>query len=373
MSDYYQVLGVSRDASSEEIKKAYRRLARQLHPDVNPGAEAAERFKEVSAAYEVLSTPDKRRTYDMGGDPLGTSGGYGAGFGFQDIFDSFFGQGQAQRGPVPRQRQGQDALVRLEIDLKEAVFGSQREIGIDTAVVCTVCAGSCCQPGSHPQTCRQCNGRGQVQRVARSFLGQVMTTGPCPICNGYGSVIPSPCHECSGDGRVRARRSLKIKIPAGVDTGIQIQLAGQGEVGPAAGPPGDLFVEITVRPHEIFSRRGDDLHCTFQVPMTAAALGTTLTVDTLDGPEAIDLLPGTQPGSVHRLPSFGVTRLGKESRGDLHVHIDVTTPTKLSEAQEDLLRQLAELRGETRPTGRMTTSAGGGGMFGKIKDRFAGR
>lgn len=374
MSDYYEVLGVSRDATPEEIKRAYRKLARQLHPDVNPGGEAAEQFKSVSAAYEVLSNPDKRRSYDLGGDPLG-GGGFGAGFGFQDIFDSFFGQGQTQRGPLPRQRQGQDALVRLDIDLVEAVFGSQREISIDTAVVCSVCSGSCCQPGSSPQTCRQCNGRGQVQRVARSFLGQVMTTGPCPICHGHGSVIPTPCHECSGEGRVRARRSLTIKIPPGVDTGIQIQLAGQGEVGVAAGPPGDLYVEVRVRPHEVFTRRGDDLHCTFQVPMTAAALGTTLTVQTLDGPESIDLLPGTQPGAVHRLPSYGVTRLGKETRGDLHVHVDVQTPTRLTEAQENLLRQFAESRGETRPTGRLATTGNGagGGMFGKLKDRFAGR
>jgi molecular chaperone DnaJ len=211
-----------------------------------------------------------------------------------------------------------------------------------------------------------------VQRVARSFLGQVMTTQACAACQGFGSVIPDPCLECSGEGRVRTRRTLTIKIPAGVDTGTRIQLTGQGEIGPAGGPPGDLYVEVVERPHAVFTRRGDDLHCTLEVPMTAAALGTTLMLTTLDGSEELDLRPGTNSGEVTTLRGQGVTHLrGSGARGDLHVHIAVQTPTKLDEEQEALLRQLAGLRGEERPAGRMTPAHQG--MLSKIRDRLAGR
>jgi molecular chaperone DnaJ len=372
VSDHYQVLGVSRDATPEEIKKAYRKLARQLHPDVGGGPEAAERFKDVSRAYDVLSNPDKRRSYDLGGDPMATGGGFGQGFGFSDIFETFFGgSAGGQRGPVSRQRRGKDALLRVDVDLAEAVFGSERELHVDTAVVCPTCAGSCCQPGTAPRTCDVCGGRGQVQRVARSFLGQVMTTTPCPTCGGYGSVIPEPCLECSGEGRVRSRRSLTIRVPAGVDTGTRIQLAGQGEVGPAGGPPGDLYVEVAVRQHESFTRRGDDLHCTVVVPMTAAALGTTLDLETLDGTEELDVRPGTQSGEVQTVRGLGVTHLRTGGRGDLHVHVEVQTPTRLDDDQEDLLRRLAVLRGEERPEGRL--AAAQSGMFSRLRDRLAGR
>jgi molecular chaperone DnaJ len=371
VSDHYEVLGVSRDATPEEIKKAYRRLARQLHPDVNDGAEAGERFKEVSRAYEVLSNPEKRRAYDLGGEPGATGGGFGPGFGFSDIFETFFGGAAGQRGPVSRQRRGQDALIRLDVDLDEAVFGGERELTVDTAVVCPTCSGSCCQPGTSPRTCDVCGGRGQVQRVARSFLGQVMTTAPCPTCGGFGTVIPEPCLECSGEGRVRSRRSLTIKVPAGVDTGTRIQLAAQGEVGPAGGPPGDLYVEISVRPHATLTRRGDDLHCSVVVPMTAAALGTTLDLETLDGSERVEIRPGTQSGEVHTLRGLGVTHLRTGGRGDLHVHVDVQTPTRLDDEQERLLRELARLRGEERPEGRL--AAAHSGVFSRLRDRFAGR
>lgn len=370
MSDHYDVLGVSRDATPEEIKKAYRRLARKLHPDVG-GPDSAERFKEVSAAYEVLSNPDKRRAYDMGADPNGTGGGFGPGFGFSDIFETFFGGAAGQRGPATRQRRGQDALVRLEVDLAEAVFGSERELQVDTAVLCPTCQGSCCRPGTSPRTCDVCGGRGQVQRVARSFLGQVMTTTPCPSCQGYGTVIPEPCLDCSGEGRVRSRRSLTIKVPPGVDSGTRIQLTGRGEVGPAGGPPGDLYVEIAVRPHETLTRRGDDLHCTVTVPMTAAALGTTIELETLDGTVPVDVRPGTSSGEVVTLREHGVTRLRVGGRGDLHVHIEVQTPTKLDEEQERLLRELARLRGEERPQGRVESAQQN--VFSRLRDRFAGR
>lgn len=368
MSDHYEVLGVPRDASTEDIKKAYRRLARQLHPDVSDGPDAAERFKEVSRAYEVLSSPDKRRAYDLGGD---AASGAGAGFGFSDIFETFFGGQGGGRGPQSRQRRGQDALIRIEVDLDQAVFGAERELVVDTAVVCPTCEGSCCRPGTAPTRCDVCGGRGQVQRTARSFLGQVLTTSPCPTCGGYGTVIPSPCLECSGEGRVRTRRSLTIRVPAGVETGTRIQLSGQGEVGPAGGPAGDLYVEIVERPHETFSRRGDDLHCTVVVPMTAAALGTSVEITTLDGQRDVEVRPGTQPGEVHTLRGLGVTHLRSGGRGDLHVHLDVATPTRLDADQEQLLRELARLRGEESPVGH--TVSAGTGVFSRLKDKLAGR
>jgi molecular chaperone DnaJ len=373
VTDHYEVLGVRRDASPEDIKRAYRKLARQLHPDVNP--DAADRFKDVSRAYEVLGNPDKRRAYDMGGDAAtGPGGGFGTGFGFSDIFETFFGaQGAAagRGGPVSRMRRGQDALIRLDVDLEEAVFGTERDLQVDTAVLCPTCDGSCCRPGTSPSVCDVCGGRGQVQRVARSFLGQVMTTSPCPACGGYGSVIPEPCLECSGEGRVRSRRDLRIKVPAGVDTGTRIQLAGQGEVGPAGGPAGDLYVEVAERPHDTFTRRGDDLHCTVAVPMTAAALGTTLVVRTLDGERDVEIRRGTQPGETVTLHGLGVTHLRAGGRGDLHVHLDVQVPTRLDEEQEELLRRLAELRGEERPSGRLT--AAHPGVFSRLRERLAGR
>ena len=223
----------------------------------------------------MLSDPQKREMYDLGGDPFSTGGGFGSGFGFSDIMDAFFGAGGGGgRGPRPRQRRGQDALIRLELDLAEATFGATRDLQVDTAVVCPTCSGAGAAPGTSPRTCDVCHGRGEVQQVTRSFLGQVMTSRPCAACQGFGTVIPDPCHECGGDGRVRTRRTLTVKIPPGVDTGTRIQLAGEGEAGPGGGPAGDLYVEIVERPHAVFQRQGDDLHCTVSVPMTAAALGT---------------------------------------------------------------------------------------------------
>jgi len=371
VSDYYEILGVARDASAEEIKKAYRKLARQLHPDVNPGPGSEERFKEVGRAYEVLSNPEKRQLYDLGADPNGSGGGFGSGFGFSDIFETFFGGVATPRGPASRQRRGQDALIRVEVELADAAFGSTRELQLDTAVVCGVCEGSCCRPGTSPKVCDVCKGRGQTQRMARSFLGQVMTTQPCAMCHGFGSVITDPCLECSGEGRVRTRRTLTVRIPAGVDTGTRIQHPGQGEVGPAGGPPGDLFVEVIERPHPVFTRRGDDIHCTLELPMTAAALGTNVDLETLDGEETIDVRAGTQSGEVINLRGLGVTHLRGAGRGDLVVHLAVQTPAKLDEEQERLLRELARLRGEERPAGRMTPAHQG--VFSKLRDRLSGR
>ena len=368
-TNYYDVLGISKDATSEDIKKAYRRLARQLHPDVNPDPDTHERFKEVTNAYEVLIDPKKREVYDLGGDPLasggGAGGGFGAGFSFTDIMDAFFG-GSGARGPRSRVRRGQDALVRLEIELAEAVFGATKQLQVDTAIVCVACNGDGTAPGASLTTCPTCRGQGEISQVQRSFLGQVMTTRPCPQCHGYGTVNPRPCGECSGDGRVRTRRSLTIKVPAGVDSGTRIQLSGEGEVGPGGGPPGDLYVELRVTPHAVFTRQGDDLHCTVALPMAAAALGTVVDLETLDGAETVDVRPGAQPGETVRLPARGVPRLRGTGRGDLIVHLDVRTPTKLDGRQEELLRELAALRGEERPLGPV--SARDGSIFSRIRD-----
>ena len=368
MADYSGALGVAQDASDDEIKKAYRKLARQLHPDVNPDPEAQERFKAVTAAYEVLSDPQKRQIVDLGGDPLSSGPGAGGspfgagGFGgLGDIMDAFFGGGGA-RGPRSRVRQGADALLRIECDLSETAFGAERELTLETAVVCSTCTGQGTAPGTHPSVCDTCQGRGEVQSVQRSFLGQVMTTRPCPRCGGLGSVIEHPCGECSGDGRVRARRTLTVKVPAGVESGMRIRLTGEGEVGPGGGPPGDLYVEVVERPHPVFTRDGDDLHCTVTLPMTAAALGTTVPLTTLDGEEQLDIHPGTQPDEVLTLRARGVPHLRATGRGDLHVHLRVEVPTRLSGEQEELLRDLARLRGEERPG-----VSGKGGLFGRRK------
>ncbi|GGF31716.1 chaperone protein DnaJ 2 [Marmoricola endophyticus] len=371
--DPYATLGVDREADADTIKKAYRRLARQYHPDVNPDPSSQEKFKEVSAAYEVLSDPDKRRTFDLGGDPFG-QGGFGAGgaagqgFSFTDIMDAFFGGAAGGagggRGPRSRVRRGQDALVRLDVSLAEAAFGTTRELKVDTAVTCSTCEGSGAAPGSTPVVCETCHGHGEVQQVQRSFLGEVRTLRPCAACRGYGELIPDPCRECAGDGRVRSRRALTVKIPAGVDTGTRVQLSEEGEVGPGGGPAGDLYVEIAVRSHDVFTRQGADLLCHVTVPMTAAALGTTLTLPLLEAdlessdPELevsheLDVRAGTQSGAEHVVRGRGVPSLRGTGRGNLVVTVVVETPQRLDDQQRDLLRELAKARDEESPDGRV--------------------
>jgi molecular chaperone DnaJ len=375
VKDYYAVLGVPRTATEAEIKKAYRKMARELHPDTG-GPEVGDRFKDVSAAYEVLGNADKRAQFDRGVDPRGgnSSAGAGAGFGFEDIFETFFGSsmgGQGRRGPASRTQRGGDSLVEVEVSLEEAVFGVHREVMVDLAEACNSCGGSCCAPGSQPTTCPQCNGAGMVQRVARSLLGQVMTTAPCPRCGGYGSIIQNPCTECSGQGRTRERRSIDIDIPAGVETGTRIRMSGAGDAGPGGGPRGDLYIEIRELSHESFERRGNDLHCTLELPMTAAALGTVATVETLDGPREIDVRPGTHAGSTVTLKGLGVGRLQRAGRGNLYVHLDIQTPTDLDDEQTELLTQLARLRGEEFPEARLAPF--GGGVFSRLREAFTGR
>ncbi len=363
MADHYETLGVARDASADEIKKAYRRLARELHPDVNPSGEAAERFKQVTHAYDVLSDPNQRQQYDLGG-----SGGMGgAGFGgFGDIFETFFGGGQSQRGPRSRRERGQDALLRVEVELHEIIFGTTRTLEVDTAVLCETCNGSCCAPGTEPVTCDICRGSGQIQRTVRSLLGNVMTSSPCGSCRGYGTVIPSPCPSCAGQGRVRARRNVPVDIPAGVDTGLRSQLPGQGEVGPAGGPNGDLYLEIKVKTHETFSRQGDDLMATVEVQMADAILGTTVTLPALDGDVSIEVKPGTQSAEVITVKERGITRLRGSGRGDLKLGIQVVTPVRLNSKETKLIQEFAQSRRPVPPQ----FSTFQQGLFSKLRDRF---
>lgn len=368
MADHYEVLGVSRDASQDEIKKAYRRLARQLHPDVNPGEDASERFKLVTHAYDVLGDEASRQRYDLGGDENGAGSGGGFG-GFGDIFETFFGaSGGGARSARPRSRRerGEDALVRVELDLGDVVFGAHRDIEVDTAVLCETCQGTCCQPGTSPVTCDVCGGSGHVQRQVRSLLGAVITAQPCGSCEGYGTVIEMPCAGCAGQGRVRARRTVSLDIPAGVESGLRLQLPGSGAVGRAGGPHGDLYVEVTVAPHPVFSREGDDLLATLEVSMADAILGTNATIDGLDGAVELELRAGVQSGDVLRIPGRGITPLRGSQRGDLRVGVQVLTPTKLDSAQRRLIQDFAK---KTRPP-EPKLSQFQPGLFSKLRDRF---
>ncbi|KAB1657271.1 molecular chaperone DnaJ [Pseudoclavibacter chungangensis] len=361
MADHYETLGVSRDASSDDIKKAYRRLARELHPDVNPSPEAAEQFKAVTYAYDTLSDPQRRRQYDQGGGQAG-------GFGFGDIFETFFGQasGGGRRGPRSRAERGQDALVRVELDLDEVIFGTHRDVKVTTAVVCEDCHGSCCAPGTSPVTCTVCGGTGSVQQQVRSILGMIVTQQACTNCRGYGTVIEHPCPTCSGQGRVRSEVTIPVDIPAGVDSGLRIRLPGQGEAGPAGGANGDLFLEIRVRPHEVFSRDGDDLRCVLEVSMVDAILGTSTTLQALDGDAELEVPSGVQSGEVLTIKGRGIMRLQSTVRGDLDVAIQVVTPTKVDGRARELLAQFAE---RTKPEGpRLVRERQG--LFSKIRDRF---
>ena len=368
MADHYQTLGVTKGANSDEIKKAYRKLARELHPDVNPDPHTQEKFKEVTEAYDVLSDPQKRQSYDMGGSNFG---GANFGGGFSDIMDAFFGGG-GSRGPRPRTRAGQDSLIRIQVDLNEACFGTEREITVESAVVCPKCTGTGCLDGQHPETCMTCKGRGETQQVVRSVIGQVMTSRPCNACQGYGSVIKSPCRECAGEGRVRSRQTIDVKIPAGVETGNRIQMSGRGEVGAGGGPAGDLYVEIDVADHDFLVREGNDLHVSVSVPMTGAALGSKVKIETLDGEIEIEIKPGTQSGSVLPIRGKGITKLRGSGRGDLFAHIDVLIPNKLSKKEEDLLHQFAEARGDKANSGEVKQRHETG-FFGKFHEAFRNR
>ncbi|GAA2182700.1 molecular chaperone DnaJ [Brooklawnia cerclae] len=400
--DYYTILGVSRDATAEQIKKAYRKMAMKVHPDVATDPDAEEKFKQVNEAYEVLSDPDKRAVYDRGGDPMSRGGGdpfgnmggfsgfsssFGGGEGFDigDLFGAMFGGATASRGPKSRVRRGQDQLIRTQLSLSEAVFGVTKALRFDTYAVCQVCQGSGAAGDKEPVTCPQCHGRGDVIVVQRSILGEIRTSQQCPTCQGFGNIIPEPCPECSGQGRVATSRTLNVKIPAGVDTGNRVHLQGQAEVGPGGGPAGDLYVEIQVMAHDVFRRDRENLEMVVRVPMSLAALGTSVDVATLeselpDCPEdrrtvTLDVPAGTQSGARLVLKGYGVpslraNRRGENPRGDLGVTLLVQTPTKLDDDQRDLLAQLARLRGEESGP-QVVTKQEGKGFFDRLKDAFS--
>ena len=350
--DYYEVLGVSRGASQDDLKKAYRRLAHQFHPDKKPGdKDSEERFKEIGEAYEVLSSPEKRESYDRygHGGPRGGLEGFGGaeGFGsvFDELFEGFFGGGGRGRGRTAAYR-GADLRYNLEIAFAEAVEGGQRDIVIPRLETCATCKGSGAKPGTHPTTCRACRGSGQV-RYSQGFL---TISQPCGRCGGAGRVLESPCGACRGQGQIRAERSISVKIPAGVETGTRLKLSGEGESGIRGGPPGDLYVVLTVQEHPLFARHGDDLLCEVPISFVQAALGAELEIPTLTGRAKVKIPPGTQSGTEFRLRGKGVPNVRGYGRGDLVARVLVEVPTRLTGKQREILEEYGRLEnGEGHP------------------------
>lgn len=368
--DYYEVLGISRNASTEDIKKAYRKLARQYHPDANPNDKDAEaKFKEISEAYVVLSDPDKRAQYDRFGHAGANGQGFGGfegfgGFGdfggLGDIFEMFFGGGTRRR---PGPERGDDIRFELEITLKEAAFGLERDIKVPRVEVCSTCGGSGAAPGSKPARCPSCDGTGQVQFAQNTPFGRIVQSRTCDRCRGKGRIIEKPCLTCRGNGQVRKTRSIRVKVPPGVDNGSRLRLAGEGEAGARGGSPGDLYVYIHVKPHRLFRREADDLICEIPVSFVQAALGDEMEVPTLDGNAKIKIPEGTQSGTVIRLKGKGIPHINGYGQGDQHVIVKVVTPTKLNEKQKDILREFARLGGDQH-------QAGDKSFFEKMKDAF---
>ncbi len=341
--DLYEILGIARDASSTEIKAAYRKLARTLHPDVNADPADQERFKEITGAYEILSDPTKRQRYDE----FGAAGPQGAPFGdIQDIFDMFFGGGfgSRSRGPRSRVRRGEDLRIRVRLAFAESVFGVERRLEIERLAACDRCGGSGARPGTSPVTCRTCGGAGEVQAVRRSIFGTVMTATPCVACGGTGEEIPDRCEDCGGDGRVRTTATVTFDVPAGVLEGMDLRVGGEGNAGVSGGPAGDLIVGIEVEPSDAFIRQGQDLHGVLDVSITQATLGGEVDVETLDGPERLRIEAGTESGTVLRLKGKGVPHLQRRGRGDLFVTLHIVTPRDLSKEERTLLQRLAEIR-----------------------------
>jgi len=349
--DYYEVLGVSRSADAGEIKRAFRRLARELHPDVSNHPDAEERFRETAEAYEVLSKRETRDLYDrFGHDGLRTGGFRPTDFDFTslgDIFSAFFGEDIFGAGTSPRRGgRGRDLLMEVEIDLVEASEGVTREVGFPVAVSCTTCDGSGAEPGTRPETCGTCGGAGRLQTVSSSLLGQVVRTQMCPECRGTGVIIPSPCPTCAGTGRVTEERSVEVEIPPGIHDGQRIRLSGEGHAGALGGRAGDLYVLVHVRPDQRFVRDGNDVLSTLDVTMTQAALGARLAVPTLDGEVEVDIAPGTQPGELRLLRGKGMPVLQGFGRGDHRVVVNVVVPSRLTDEQRRLLADFERLAGE---------------------------
>ena len=369
MADHYETLGVARDATHDELKRAYRKLARRYHPDANPDDPDAEtRFKEVGAAYEVLSNPERRSLYDRFGtdDPRSArspdpfSGGLG------NLFEAFFGQGSpfgaSRDGSWGKKEppRGEDIEAHMDLDLRDVVFGAQSDVKVRTAVRCNSCDGTGAKAGTSPVRCDACAGSGQVRRVRQSVIGQMVTMSPCGRCHGLGERIESPCSECRGHGRMVKRRTYTVEVPVGLEDGTTLRLTGRGAVGPRGGPSGDLYVHTRVHPHPHLRREGHDLVHELHIPFTQAALGARLDYETLDGAEQIVIAGGTETGSQLLLSGKGVPRMRGTGRGDLLIRFVVDVPDDLTSEQADLIRKLAELRGETVAPPRE-------GLFDKIR------
>jgi molecular chaperone DnaJ len=369
--DYYEVLGVSRSATDEELRKAFRRLARQYHPDVNKDPDAEAHFKEVNEAYEVLRDPQKRSAYDRFGhagvSPNGGFGDYGGFTGFGglgDIFEEFFGfgtrSGAARQGPA----RGADLRAQLVLTFEEAVFGTEKEIEISRLETCPECGGSGAEPGSQPRRCPECNGRGEVRRVQQTLFGSFVNVTACPRCNGRGEVVGTPCDRCRGERRVPVSKRLLVTVPAGVDDGTQVRLANEGEAGLRGGPAGNLYVGLRVQPHRYFRRQENDILLDLNISFVQAALGDKIKVPTLEGEESLAIPAGTQTGSSFRLRGRGVPFLRHSGRGDQIVTVHVRTPTNLTSQQKKLLKELGESLGyEVTPQEAKS-------FFEKVKDAF---
>lgn len=371
--DYYEVLGVDRSASEDDLKKAYRKLARKYHPDVNRDnpKEAEEKFKEVNEAYEILSNAERRAQYDQFGhaafDAANGGGGFSGGAGgFSDIFDMFFGGqsgfgfgGGRRNGP----ERGPDLRYDMEIKFEEAAFGMETEIQVPRTEDCSACQGSGSAPGTHPETCPDCRGTGQVQVTQNTPFGRMVNVRACERCRGEGKIIKTPCKECRGRGKVRVNRKIKIKIPAGVDNGSRLRVAHEGEAGQRGGPPGDLYVYLFVKPHKLFTREGNDVICEVPINFVQASLGDEIEVPTLDGKVKLKIPEGTQTGTTFRIKDKGIPHLRGHGRGDQHVRVKLITPKKLTDRQKELLQEFAK-------AGGADPSAEEKGFFKKFKDAF---
>lgn len=382
--DLYEILGVARNASPDDIKKSYRRLAKQFHPDQNADPGAEEKFKEISAAYAILSDADKRARYDRFGlagvDPQ-AAGGYGAGgFGgftdlgemFEELFGAFGGGGSRRSGGGRNQpRQGRDIRYDMTLTFEEAIFGVTREIDIQRTEKCDVCGGSGAKPGSSPRRCPDCNGTGEVRSVRQTFLGSMVSVTPCPRCQGKGEVVDDPCTECRGQGRVRRTRKINVRVPGGVDSSTRLRVSGEGEAGENGGPPGNVQVFFNVKPHEFFSRRDDNILLDLQINVAQAALGATVTVPTVDGDETLNIPAGTQTGKTFTLRGKGVPRIRSDGstagRGDQIVLIQVVVPSRLSAEQRRLFEELSRTLGNEAEATRQ-----GKGFFDRLADFLGG-
>lgn len=370
--DYYEVLGVSKSASQDEIKKAYRKLSKKYHPDINKEPDANEKFKEVKEAYEVLSDEGKRSQYDQFGhtDPnqgFGGGGFNGGGFGgFEDIFETFFGGGGTRRRDPNAPRQGADLQYTMTLSFEEAAFGKETDIEIPREETCETCNGSGAKPGTKPDTCKHCQGSGQLNVEQNTPFGRIVNRRVCHHCNGTGKEIKHKCFTCGGNGKVKKRRKIHVKIPAGIDDGQQLRVSGQGEPGVNGGPAGDLYVVFNVRSHEFFERHEDDVYCEMPITFVQAALGDEVEVPTLHGKVKLKVPAGTQTGTKFRMKGKGIPNVRGYGVGDQHVIVQIVTPTKLTEKQKQLLQEFAEVSGKV-PQGEQEE-----GFFSKVKKAFKG-